>query len=51
MQKEALGKFLGPAKNCGNDMAQLILKSNSQIVPRRSIRHIRTKELNNNLVE
>ena len=32
-------------------MAQWILKSNSQIVPRRSLRHLRTKELNKNLVE
>ena len=32
-------------------MAQWILKSNSQIVPRRSLRHLRTEELNNNLAE
>ena len=51
MQKEALGKVLGPAKNCGNEMAQWILNSNSQIFPCRSLCHLRTKELNNNLVE
>ena len=32
-------------------MAQWILKSNSQIVPRRSLRHLRTEDLNKNLVE
>ena len=32
-------------------MAQWILKSNSQIVPWHSLRHLRTKELNNNVVE
>ena len=51
MQKESLGKVLGPAKNCGNEMAQWILKSKSQIFPRRSLRHLRTEDLNNNLVE
>ena len=51
MQKEALGKVLGPAKNCGNEMAQWILKSNSKIFPRRPLRHLRTEDLKNNLVE
>ena len=49
--KKSLGKVLGPAKNCGNGMAQWILKSNSQIFPRRSLRHLRTEEVNTNLVE
>ena len=51
MQKYALGKFLVPANNYGNDMAQWILKPNSQIFPRCSICHLKNEDLNNNLVE
>jgi hypothetical protein len=32
-QKERLGRCLGPAKNEGNAMAQLILKENGKVVP------------------
>ena len=37
-QKEVLGRILGPAKNSGNEMTQWVLKSNGNIVPRRSCR-------------
>ena len=34
--KEVLGRVLGPACGTGNEMAQWILKSNGQVVPRRT---------------
>ena len=44
--KEYLGRALGPSKNEGNEMAQWILKSNSSIVPRRSLRRLTKAEMN-----
>ena len=32
-QKEQLGRCLGPAKNEGNEMAQLVLKDNVKVLP------------------
>ena len=49
--KEILGKVLGPAKNAGNEMAQWVLKSNGQIVPRRTLRKLKPEELYNNPTE
>ena len=46
-----LGRVLGPSKNAGNEMAQWILKSNGQIVPRRSLCLLKYEELHNNVVE
>ena len=43
--KEVLGRCLGPAKNEGNAMAQWVLKSNGNIVPRRTCRHLTKAEL------
>jgi len=43
--KEKLGRVLGPILNEGNEMAQAILTSKGTIVPRRTIRSLRTEEL------
>jgi hypothetical protein len=44
-QKERLGRCLGPARNEGNEMAQLVLKDNRKIVPRRTLCHLSPTEL------
>ena len=46
-----LGRVLGPSKNAGNEMAQWVLQANGQIVPRRSLRNLKTEETNNNVTE
>jgi hypothetical protein len=43
--KEVLGRVLGPARTEGNEMAQWILKSNGEVVPRRSHRPLKTEEI------
>jgi hypothetical protein len=42
--KEVLGRVLGPARGKGNEMAQWILKSNGQVIPRRSLRPLKVEE-------
>ncbi len=49
--KEYLGRVLGPATNTGNEMAQWILKSNGQVVARRTVRKLKPEEIHNNTVE
>ena len=44
MHREVLGRVLGPAKGEGNEMAQWILKSNGNVVPRRSLRPLTVSE-------
>ena len=43
--QEVLGRVLGPAKGSGNEMAQWILKSNGNVVPRRTLRPLKAEEL------
>ena len=47
--KEVLGRVLGPAKGAGNEMAQWILKANSRVVPRRSLRPLKVDEIHSPL--
>jgi hypothetical protein len=49
INKEKLGRVLGPLKNEGNEMAQAVLTANGKVVPRRSIRHLRPDELNSDV--
>ena len=51
LPKEYLGRVLGPALNTGNEMAQWILKSNGQVVARRTVQKLKPEELHNNSVE
>eukprot|EP00957_Ditylum_brightwellii_P153292 11666384-Ditylum_brightwellii.AAC.1 len=44
--KEILGRILGPAKGEGNEMAQWVLKGNSNVVPCRTLRLLKVEELN-----
>ena len=44
-QKEELGSCLGPTKNYGNEMCQWVLHQNGQVVPRRTLRRLRSEEL------
>jgi hypothetical protein len=44
--KEILGCILGPAKGEGNEMAQWVLKSNGNVVPRRTLRLLKVEDLN-----
>ena len=48
--REVLGRVLGPARGSGNEMAQWVLKSNGQVVPRRTLRPIRDEEKRNSIV-
>ena len=43
--KEVLGRVLGPARGAGNEMAQWILKADSRLVPRKSLRPLKVDEL------
>ena len=43
--QEEVGRVLGPAKNAGNEMAQWVLRSNGNIVPRRTLRRLKPDEL------
>ena len=43
--KEVLGRVLGPARGTGNEMAQWILKANSRVVPRKSLRPLKVDEI------
>ena len=45
MNKELLGRVLGPFKNEGNEMAQAILTAQGTIVPRRTVRPLSKSEL------
>ena len=45
LNKEVLGRVLGPASGEGNEMAQWILKSNGKVVPHRTIRPLRPDEI------
>ena len=45
INKEKLGKVLGPLKNEGNEMAQAVLTHKGTVIPRRTIRRLRTEEL------
>ena len=40
INKEKLGRVLGPIKNEGNEMAQAVLTSNGKVIPRRTIRKL-----------
>jgi hypothetical protein len=44
-QKEQLARYLGPAKNEDNEMAQWVLKDNGKVVPQWSIRHLSAAKL------
>jgi hypothetical protein len=48
--REILGRVLGPARGHGNEMAQWILKSNGNVVPRRTLRPLREEEKRNSTV-
>jgi hypothetical protein len=43
--REILGRVLGPATGAGNEMSQWVLKSNGNVVPRRTVRPLRVDEL------
>lgn len=43
--REQLGRVLGPARGEGNEMCQWVLKSNGNVVPRRSLRPLKPEEL------
>ena len=45
INKEKLGRVLGPLKNEGNEMAQAILTSKGKIIPRRTLRRLRPDEI------
>ena len=45
--REVLGRCLGPATGAGNEMSQWILKSNGNVVPRRTSRPLRVEEKHN----
>ena len=45
MNKELLGRVLGPIKNEGNEMAQAVLTSKGTVVTRRSVRSLSKAEL------
>ena len=45
MQKELLGRVLGPAKNEGNEMAQNVLSFTGHVLPRRSVRKLTLVEM------
>ena len=47
--KEILGRVLGPARGAGNEMAQWILKSNGNVVPRRTVRPLTVAEFNSSV--
>ena len=40
-----LGRYLGPARNEGNEMTQWCLKSNWQVVPRRTVKRLTDEKL------
>jgi hypothetical protein len=40
INKEQLGRVLGPFKNEGNKMAQAILTASGKVIPKRTIRHL-----------
>ena len=42
-----VGRWLGPAVDVGSDLTYKILKSNGQVVPRSTIRHLTLDELTN----
>ena len=44
-QKGDLGKCLGTTKNDGNEMFQWVLQKNVQVVPRVTLRRLRSEEL------
>lgn len=43
--REVLGRVLGPARGEGNEMAQWVLKSNGNVVPRRTLRPLKPEEI------
>ena len=45
MWMEELGRCIGPTKNDGNEMCQWLLQQNGQVVPRRTLRRLRSEEL------
>ena len=45
MNKEKLGRVLGPLRNEGNEMAQAVLTSKGTVVPRRTLRRLTVAEL------
>ena len=45
MNKERLGRVLGPTRGEGNEMCQYVLQANGVVVPRRSLRPLRVAEL------
>ena len=42
--KEVLGRYLGPAKNGGNEMTMWVLKVNGNVVPRTGLRKLTPAE-------
>ena len=45
INKEKLGRVLGPLRNEGNEMAQAVLTSSGKVIPRRTIRRLRDDEI------
>ena len=44
LNREVLGRVLGPEKGEGNEMAQWTLKANRNVVPRQTCRQLNVKE-------
>ena len=51
INKQKLGRALGPVRNEGNEMAQAILSSNGTVVPRRTIRKLTPSEISSPIEE
>ena len=47
INKEKLGRVLGPLRNEGNEMAQAVLTSTGKVIPRRTLRRLRQDEITN----
>ena len=48
---EILCRVLGPSKGEGNEMSQWVLKSNGQVVPRRTVRPLHIDEINSDALK
>ena len=46
--QEVLGRVLGPARGEGNELSQWVLKSNGNVVPRRTVRALQLAEVHSN---
>ena len=47
INREVLGRVLGPAQGEGNEMAQWVIKANGKVVPRRSLQPLTIAEKHN----